>query len=177
LIILTILGEELWSCSLSRPLHLVTRCLQATFSSAYVSTLHSWSSGYHQLNSLALLTFQMLGQRSVPKLTDRRYDNALPDQDCRTPQGGGGNEYGAMVEWLLAGRTRSISEKPAAFSFRPPQISYDMTRDSNQVPAVRSYRLITWAVAWPMSNTPVWDLLGLDLCHEPDDFGAFPRPG
>jgi hypothetical protein len=32
-------------------------------------------------------------------------------------------------------------------------------------------------VVWPQNITPVWDILGSDLCHDAEDFGALPPPG
>jgi hypothetical protein len=44
-------------------------------------------------------------------------DVVLPDQGCRTPQGAMIDEYGAAVEWWLAGRISKKFRKNCPFHF------------------------------------------------------------
>jgi hypothetical protein len=51
------------------------------------------------------------------------------------------DEYGAVVEILLAGKTEKIGEKPAPVSLRPPRISLETTRGLN--PGLNSVKAVS----------------------------------
>jgi hypothetical protein len=65
----------------------------------------------------------------------RGYDYVLLGQGYRTPRGVVIDEYGAMVEWWLAGET------PAAVPLSRPWITLEVTRVWTRASMIRSQRL------------------------------------
>jgi hypothetical protein len=63
-----------------------------------------------------------------------------------------------MIEWLMnmgqfEGKWR-IQRKPASVPLGPPQIPHYLTWDQTQATTVGSWRLTTWAMAWPIAQQP-----------------------
>jgi hypothetical protein len=66
-----------------------------------------------------------------PLTYDRGYDNVLLGQGYRTPRGAVIDEYGAVVEWWLAGETDELGEKPTTDHFI--YLSLEITRDWTRI--------------------------------------------
>jgi hypothetical protein len=60
---------------------------------------------------------------------DREYDNVLLGQGYRTPDGAVVYEYGAMVDWWLAGEIKELGGSLAPVTLHPPRISQEVTRN------------------------------------------------
>jgi hypothetical protein len=69
------------------------------------------------------------GSEMNPLIKDQGYDNMLLVQGYRTPRGEVIDEYGAMVEWWLAGETKELKENPAPVPLCPPWISLEVAQD------------------------------------------------
>jgi hypothetical protein len=55
---------------------------------------------------------------------------------------------GGMIYWQ--GKTEELGEKPVPVPLYPPQIPHGLTQARTRASAVRSRRLTTWAMAWPL---------------------------